>query len=154
MSQDLEYETAVSGGSLTFPVAGGSVRKGSNMMIKGFPCKVTEISVSKTGKHGHAKAHVFGNDIFTGKKYEDVFPTSHSVDSPVVTKGEFEVVSHEEGALSYMTEDGDIEEIPFPTEAEFAAELEKAIEEGKTVIISIMSAMERRAVIAWRETRD
>ena len=49
MSEDLEYEAGVSGGTLTYPVAGGSVRKNGHMMIKGFPCKVTDISVSKTG---------------------------------------------------------------------------------------------------------
>merc|ERR1712032_1288226 len=72
-------------------------------MIKDFPCKITEISISKTGKHGHAKAHVFGNDIFTGKKYEDVFPTSHNVDAPVVNKVEVEVVSIEEGSSTTWT---------------------------------------------------
>ena len=29
--------------------------------------KIIEISVSKTGKHGHAKAAITGIDIFTGK---------------------------------------------------------------------------------------
>merc|ERR1712060_241016 len=119
MSEDLEYEAAVSGGSLTYPVSGGSIRKNGYMMIKDFPCKITEISISKTGKHGHAKAHVFGNDIFTGKKYEDVFPTSHNVDAPVVNKVEVEV----------------------PEDEEIANGIQEAVDNGRDVTISILKSM-------------
>lgn len=35
------------------------------------PCKIVEYSISKTGKHGHAKASIVGIDIFDGRKYED-----------------------------------------------------------------------------------
>ena len=37
------------------------------MNIKGRPCKVLSISVSKTGKHGHAKCNFETVDIFNGK---------------------------------------------------------------------------------------
>ena len=30
------------------------------------PCKIVEMSTSKTGKHGHAKVHLVALDIFTG----------------------------------------------------------------------------------------
>jgi translation elongation factor P/translation initiation factor 5A len=30
------------------------------------PCKIVEMSTSKTGKHGHAKVHMVALDIFTG----------------------------------------------------------------------------------------
>ena len=57
-------------------------------MLKGHPCKVVDYSTSKTGKHGHAKAHIIGIDIFTGKKHEDLCPTSHNMSVPNVTKTE------------------------------------------------------------------
>ena len=43
-------------------------------------CKVVEVSTSKTGKHGHAKCHFVGIDIFTAKKLEDIVPSSHNCD--------------------------------------------------------------------------
>ena len=34
--------------------------------VAGRPCKIVEMSTSKTGKHGHAKVHLVALDIFTG----------------------------------------------------------------------------------------
>jgi translation initiation factor 5A len=36
------------------------------VLLKGQPCKVIEMTTSKTGKHGHAKANITGIDIFNG----------------------------------------------------------------------------------------
>lgn len=44
------------------------------------PAQVVDVSTSKTGKHGHAKCNFTGVDIFTGKKYEDMTPSSHNMD--------------------------------------------------------------------------
>jgi len=68
------------------------VKKGSFVVIKEHPCKVVDYSTSKTGKHGHAKAKIVAIDIFTGKKYEDVQPTSHNMLAPVVTRKEYQLV--------------------------------------------------------------
>jgi hypothetical protein len=43
-------------------------------------CQVVDVSTSKTGKHGHAKCNFTAVDIFTGKKYEDMMPSSHNCD--------------------------------------------------------------------------
>lgn len=64
------FESADAGSSHTYPMEGGQIRKGGYIMIKGRPCKVSDVSTSKTGKHGHAKCHFVAIDIFTGKKME------------------------------------------------------------------------------------
>merc|ERR1711977_738497 len=103
---DEEFDTADAGSSDTYPTQAGELRKGSHVMIKGHPCKVAEISTSKTGKHGHAKAHIVALDIFTAKKYEDLCPTSHNVSVPNVKRTEYQLLNADEnsGQVSLLTE--------------------------------------------------
>ena len=60
-------------------------------MLKGHPCKVTDYSTAKPGKHGSAKATIVGKDIFTNKTYEDTAPTGASIPVPITEKNEYEV---------------------------------------------------------------
>ena len=53
---DETFENVDAGASLTVPVQAGQLRKGDFVCINGFPCKVVDVSTSKTGKHGHAKS--------------------------------------------------------------------------------------------------
>merc|ERR1711904_245815 len=104
------FESTESGASHTYPQQAGEIRKGSHLMIKGKPCKCTEVSTSKTGKHGHAKAHIVAIDIFTGKKYEDLCPSSHNLDVPFVKRTEYQVLDADEntGEVSLLLESGDM----------------------------------------------
>jgi len=103
------FETGDAGSSHVYPQQAGELRKGSHVMIKGHACKVTEITTSKTGKHGHAKAHIIALDIFTGKKYEDLCPASHNVEVPFVKRTEYQVLTADpnSGEVSLLTESGE-----------------------------------------------
>ena len=101
------FETADAGASETIPMEAGQIRKGGYIMIKEQPCKVSEVTSSKTGKHGHAKCHFVAINIFTGKKIEDLVPASHTTYAPFVKKMEYQFLDvDEDGFISCMTEDG------------------------------------------------
>merc|ERR1740123_2928233 len=90
--EDYEIETSTAGASLTIPMEAGQIKKGGDMMIKGRPCKILSISVSKTGKHGHAKCNFLATDIFTGKKLEDMVPSTHGTTVPIVKREDWELI--------------------------------------------------------------
>ncbi len=60
------------------------------------PCKVLEIHRAKTGKHGGAKLHLVGLDLFSHKKVEAIVPTSHTLNIPIVKKEDFQVMNKQE----------------------------------------------------------
>lgn len=70
-----------------------SLRKNGFVVIKSRPCKIVDMSTSKTGKHGHAKVHLVAIDIFTGKKLEELCPSTHNMDVPNVSRREYQLVS-------------------------------------------------------------
>ena len=79
------------------------MRKGGFVVIKSRPCKIVEMTTSKTGKHGHAKVHLTAIDIFNGRKLEELCPSTHNMDVPNVTRREYQVVSCAYGNLCKST---------------------------------------------------
>jgi len=113
MSAEDEYDidTGDAGASQTVSVEAGQIRKGGYIMVKGKPCKVRDVSVSKTGKHGHAKCKFSAIDIFTGNTCEELCPSSHNIDVPVVSKKDYMIQGiQDETYVLLMDDDGDIRE--------------------------------------------
>eukprot|EP00695_Tsukubamonas_globosa_P000969 TRINITY_DN190_c0_g1_i2.p1 TRINITY_DN190_c0_g1~~TRINITY_DN190_c0_g1_i2.p1 ORF type:complete len:166 (-),score=88.24 TRINITY_DN190_c0_g1_i2:100-546(-) len=105
--EEHDFQQVSSGASTTYPQQAGTIRKGGYVCISGRPCKVADISTSKTGKHGHAKANITAIDIFTGRKYEDVCPTSHNMDVPNVKRVDYQLMDiSDDGFASLLAEDG------------------------------------------------
>lgn len=71
----------------------GSLKKGNYIIIDDTPCKITDISTSKPGKHGSTKVRVKAVDIIENRNKELVKPSSASVDVPIIEKKTAQVLS-------------------------------------------------------------
>lgn len=153
--QDYHIENTDAGASATIPMEAGQIKKGGYMMIKGKPCKVLNISVSKTGKHGHAKCNFTATDIFTGKKLEDMIPSTHGTTVPIVSKTEWELIDiGPEDELTLMDEGGNQKtDLNLPTFPEgLDEEIRQAWNGGEnSVMVTVQAAVGIEQIIGYKK---
>ncbi|KAH9623354.1 hypothetical protein KSS87_000325 [Heliosperma pusillum] len=177
MSDDDHHfeSSADAGASKTYPQQAGTIRKNGHIVIKTRPCKVVEVSTSKTGKHGHAKCHFVAIDIFTAKKLEDIVPSSHNCDVPHVNRVDYQLLDITEDGfvsnllapghcfndiveaivyhpVSLLTDSGDTkDDLKLPTDDALAKQMKEGFEAGKDLILSVMCAMGEEQICAVKE---
>ena len=86
----------------------GSLKKGSVAMLKLRPCKVLEISTSKVGKHGSAKAIVKGCDLITDKILVISSTTTSPVWLPTVERKTYNLIDLQDNYASLQDEIGNL----------------------------------------------
>ncbi|KAK5175573.1 translation initiation factor eIF5A [Saxophila tyrrhenica] len=147
------FESADAGASTTFPMQCSALRKNGHVVIKGRPCKIVEMSTSKTGKHGHAKVHMVAIDIFTGKKLEDLSPSTHNMDVPNVSRREYQLLDiTDDGFLSLMSDDGSTKDDVKVPEGDPGDKINKLFnDEGKDTNVIVLTAMGEEAAIDAKE---
>lgn len=77
----------------TKPVDVGSLKKGSYVVLEGAACVVTDVQVSKSGKHGHAKVRLTGVGIVDDKKRVVIMPAHDKLEAPIIEKKTAQVLS-------------------------------------------------------------
>ena len=93
------------------------LKPGSYVTIDGEPCKVTNITKSKPGKHGATKARVEAVGVFDDKKRTLMKPTSSSCSIPIIEKKAAQVISVEGSHAQLMDlEDYSMFEATIPEE--------------------------------------
>jgi len=152
---DYEIETSTAGASLTIPMEAGQVKKGGYIMIKGKPCKVLSISVSKTGKHGHAKCNFLAVDIFTGKKLEDMVPSSHGTTVPVVNKTEWELIDIGDDDEVTLMDEGGVQKtdlnLPLIPDG-MGEEIRTAWDGGEnTIMVTVQAAVGLEQIVGYKK---
>jgi len=145
------FDQAASGASLTFPMQCSALRKNGHVVIKGRPCKIVDMSTSKTGKHGHAKVHLVAIDIFTNKKLEDISPSTHNMDVPNVTRNEYQLVNIDDGFLNLMNAEGTAKDDVKVPEGDLGKTIQADFDEGKDLLVTIIAAMGEEQAISYKE---
>jgi translation initiation factor 5A len=71
----------------------GSLKKGSYCVIEGAACVVSDVKVSRPGKHGHAKVNLTAVGIIDDKKRNIVMPGHDNIEVPIIEKKNAQVLS-------------------------------------------------------------
>lgn len=79
-----------------------AVKVGIVIILDGEPCSVKNIDISKTGKHGHAKARIEAVGIIDGKKRVIAVPGHERFDIPLIEKKKAQVLSSTDSTITVM----------------------------------------------------
>ena len=102
---------------MTKPVDVGELRVGGYMMIDGEPCKIMDITKSKPGKHGSAKARIVAIGVFDGQKRQFVKPVDSGAEVPMIDKQTGQVFAINPTGVQIMDlETYEYLDAPFPDE--------------------------------------
>ncbi|MBU5575394.1 MAG: translation initiation factor IF-5A [Candidatus Aenigmatarchaeota archaeon] len=121
-----------------------NLKEGKFCIIDGEPCKVLEVVVSTSGKHGGAKARLDAIGIFDMKKRSIVKPADTEIDVPIVEKKNAQVISIVGNTAQLMDlETYETFECQIPEELKDkitqGIEVQYWIIEGRKMIVSIRS---------------
>lgn len=136
--------------SLTYPQKASACRKGGYLMIDNHPCKIIEMSTSKTGKHGHAKCKFMAKDIFDQTQHEFVQTSTHNVDIPNVSRQEYQLSDiDEEGYVSLLDDNAEMRsDLKLPdNNIELSDSIRKFYEIGEDCAVTVLKACDREMII-------
>jgi translation initiation factor 5A len=106
------------------PVDVGSLKVGGYMIIDGEPCHIVDITKSKPGKHGSAKARIVAIGVFDGQKRQFVKPVDLGAEVPIIDKRMGQVYAVNPNGVQIM----DLEtyayfDAPYPADEELKAKM-------------------------------
>ena len=157
--QDETFEVTNAGASMCEKTDSNRLKPGSLVMVKGFPCKVTDVSTAKPGKHGSAKVIIKAKDILTMKQYECTFHAGDMIDAPIVKRTEYTLLNIDDDALELLDAQGEMKsDCNLPSEEHLKDVrdlIQKTFEEGKKeCLVTVLATMGKELVIEAREGQE
>ena len=155
-SEDETFENTDAGASMCEKVESQRLKNGSLVMIKGNPCKVTEVSTAKPGKHGSAKVIIKGRDILTSKVYDCTFHSGDMIDAPIVVRNEYTLCNIDEDRLELLDANGEMkEDVNLPEDEhlkDVANKIREIFEAGKKeCLVTVLATLGKEKVVEVRE---
>ena len=138
-------------------VEAGKLTKGSLVMMGDKPCKVTNTSKAKPGKHGSAKAIITAVGILDDKKVEKSFGTADLLDAPIVKRTEYPLLGIEDDFLQLQEESGDLKEnVTFSDQdsmKEVNEQIKKFIEDDVPCLVTVLRCTGHEIPCSVREDK-
>jgi translation initiation factor 5A len=114
---------------LSKPVEVGSLRVGGYMIAENEPCRIVDITKSKPGKHGSAKARIVAVGVFDGVKRSIVKPVDANAEVPIIDKRSGQVFAVNPSGIQIMDlETYEYLDAPYPEEEDLKAKLNPGVE--------------------------
>ena len=111
------------------PAEVGSLRVGGYVIVDNEPCRVTNLTKSKPGKHGAAKARVVAIGVFDGTKKTFVKPVDAQIEVPMIDKKSGQVIALLQNSVQIMDlESYEVFEADFPDDKPLKEELKSGVE--------------------------
>lgn len=111
------------------PVDIGSLRVGSYVIVDDEPCRIVDLTKSKPGKHGSAKARIVAIGVFDGAKRSFVKPVSAQVEVPIIDKRSGQVIAMLPSAVQVMDlETYEVFEASFPEDESLRSRLYSGVQ--------------------------
>lgn len=110
----------------------------------GLPGTVSDLKMSKTGKHGHAKYTYKLSIAFSGRSSSPMHPGGDRLLRPVMAKREYEVMDYitDESELTVL--DGDEERKLFlDASSKLGIDIAQAIDNGKVVVVTCLEGPQK-----------
>jgi len=114
-----------------------TLKVGKYIIVDDEPCKILNITTSKPGKHGEAKARIDAMGLFDNQKRSIVHPVKHKVGVPMIDKRTAQVLSIA-GSTVQLMDMATYETFELPLSEDMA------LESGKEV--QYMEALGRRKI--------
>lgn len=129
-----------------------SIRKNTIIIIKGKPCKVVDMTVSKPGKHGSAKASILACDILTDKKIQTILQTSSNIAVPKMSKDFYILIDINENdkILSVLNNDGISKDYELNCNKEILTQMKEQFskENKDDILVEILSCMGKTRILS------
>ena len=114
-------------------VSVGTLKKGDTIVIEGAACKISDMSTSRPGKHGHAKVNLMTVGLLDRKKRQLTMPGHDKVEAPIIEKKTAQILSINGNIANVM----DMETYE-TLDLEIPEELKADAAEGKEVLYWII----------------
>jgi len=124
-------------------------KKNALAVLQGKVCRVQKMQTSTTGKHGGAKIHFFGFDVFTNKKVEEIFNSHDMVTVPDAEKFVVTVRKiKDNGVLDAKCDGVAVTSLKIPAAGQLREQITRALKNNADCQVECMATFGQRGCCA------